>query len=541
MQATDFLKPSNILNTRDVQDYILKEITSKQGFQLATLPMILNSVTGIRSDLMELYMKYTATVEGVTKGLLYQQAALYEGILFGYNTETKKISLYTASDDVIRLIDPEYELKQDTAYALNKDGSYYAVRLDLTYTAVNDFKVKITKLNVKTRPSYKDTIFVPLTTIYIFNNFIKLVLSKGKTLKVLQDRAGVMKERFVSSNAEVLQRYSDNAQFARLVSSGYMSQLLSGVVYVPVVGAPSTTLGLTRVDAFTVEGISVVSDTGDLVEVSDYSPQILLIVNSLISNLYASKYHESTIDSYNSMVEVLVDIVGQKVFLDKLNSIETPKDMPESAIISFEALSALLTDLNDQQISTLWDNLKDFGIRVKSASELAKYLDSDYEILKSSEYRENPEAFKDLIQTSVVKVVTTNQSGKFSTMYITNNEDILSKIYGDDYFAKFESVGVKLRKAKYLLDNGSSLDEVAAYCGFDSLAGSDTGSVEGNKELVSDYVTNVLGYKPRKFTPNDFMVLGKRVFGTVTPTGVKDYYCNVDLSKVHQVVRTYKI
>ena len=167
---------------------------------------------------------------------------------------------------------------------------------------------------------------------------------------------------------------------------------------------------------------------------------------------------------------------------------------------------------------------------VKLVSENYKYLGN--QISKEDLYSE--------LANGLLKVVTTKKDGSFSTMYVTNDSNILARVYGENYLIQFESLGVRIRMAKQYLEQGElTFDEVMEYLGFTELIGKGALSASDNLKIFEDYVSNGTDYKPRKLGSNENLVLGRRVFGVVGPSGVEGYYCNIDVTKIHEIVRVY--
>ena len=262
-----------------------------------------------------------------------------------------------------------------------------------------------------------------------------------------------------------------------------------------------------------------------------------MVVITLLTNWLYSIYSEETVGQYNSYVETLVDIISQKTFLDYVNEIKTPKNMPEDAIISLEGATRIIRDLTDQDLQKLWTAYKEEGMETNNPQELVKLVSENYKYLGNQISKED--LFYEL-STGLLKVVTTKKDGSFTTMYVTNDSNILARVYGENYLIEFESMGVKIRLAKEYLSQGElTFDEVMEYLGFTELIGKGALSAKDNLEIFENYISNETEYKPRKSGTNENLVLGRRVFGVVGPSGVEGYYCNIDVTKIHEIVRVY--
>ena len=144
------------------------------------------------------------------------------------------------------------------------------------------------------------------------------------------------------------------------------------------------------------------------------------------------------------------------------------------------------------------------------------------------------------MSNGLLKVVTTKKDGSFSTMYVTNDSNILARVYGENYLIEFESLGVRIRMAKEYIGQGElTFDEIMTFLGFDELVGKGAITAQENLEIFENYVANDSGYKPRKSNSNENLVLARRVFGVVGPGGIEGYYCNIDVTKIHEIVEVY--
>ena len=221
--------------------------------------------------------------------------------------------------------------------------------------------------------------------------------------------------------------------------------------------------------------------------------------------------------------------------MEVVDDIVTPKDMPSDAIVSLEAANLILRDMTDQQLQDTWLMFRERGMQSENPQELVKLISSSYEQLPTDI---STGELRDLLNNSILKVVTTKKNGSFSTMYVTNNEDVLSQVYGADYRKNLESIGVRIREAKKYLGQGElTFDEVMEYLGFDSFIGRGPELPKDNLATFEELVATESNYKPRKSNSNENLVQGRRLFGVVTPKGVDGYYCNIDTTRIYQIVK----
>ena len=521
-----------------IQSEIVQSVGVGKSLSLPTVASLLNSHKGLR-DLVQEKFDSVGTKSGKYGDVAYDiqllQGVLFTSLVFGYHKPSGKVALYTACEKVITAISPEYNFNIGKTYDLNVEGVLNAARVDIDYTSKETFNAKLTRLTVKTNLVSDEYILVPLESVSALAGIIKDQLSKGRVAYTQQLVSGLVKERFISMNATVLRKYTDSPEFASDVSSKSVIQLARHKAYFPVVGATSNTVGMTAIDLLLLEKLGFVKDNGSLVEVSDFGGIIRLVVTSLLSNELARNYSEELQSKYNEYVSGIVDIITQAKFLEVVNDIVTPEGMPSDAIVSLEATNLILRDMTDDQLQQTWLMFKEKGMQSGNPQDLVKLINTSYEQLPTDISKEE---LRGLLDSSVLKVVTTKKNGSFSTMYVTNSEDILSQVYGADYRKALESKGVLIREAKKYLEQGElTFDEVMEYLGFDSFVGRGPELPKDNLATFEELVATESDYKPRKSNSNENLVLGRRLFGVVTPKGVEDYYCNIDTTRIYQVVK----
>ena len=521
-----------------IQSEIVQSVGVGKSLSLPTVASLLNSHKGLR-DLVQEKFDSVGTKSGKYGDVAYDiqllQGVLFTSLVFGYHKPSGKVALYTACEKVITAISPEYNFNIGKTYDLNVEGVLNAARVDIDYTSKETFNAKLTRLTVKTNLVSDEYILVPLESVSALAGIIKDQLSKGRVAYTQQLVSGLVKERFISMNATVLRKYTDSPEFASDVSSKSVIQLARHKAYFPVVGATSNTVGMTAIDLLLLEKLGFVKDNGSLVEVSDFGGIIRLVVTSLLSNELARNYSEELQSKYNEYVSGIVDIITQAKFLEIVNDIVTSEGMPSDAIVSLEATNLILRDMTDDQLQQTWLMFKEKGMQSGNPQDLVKLINTSYEQLPTNISKGE---LRNLLDSSVLKVVTTKKNGSFSTMYVTNSEDILSQVYGADYRKALESKGVLIREAKKYLEQGElTFDEVMEYLGFDSFVGRGPELPKDNLAIFEELVATESDYKPRKSNSNENLVLGRRLFGVVTPKGVEDYYCNIDTTRIYQVVR----
>ena len=528
-----------------VKQEIAKLLTSSIGLKkdlaIPTINMLVNAKQGFGQFLLDEVKAHGGVDEGKYGKVEYQiklwQGALLSSLVVGYHKPSGKWALYTASEKFISAINPSQEFSIDKIYDKNVEGILHALRVDIEYVSKDEVTAKLTRLTVKTNIVANEYILVPMESFVVLTEIIKNSLAKGDLLFTTQTLGGIRKDRFVTRNALVLEKYADSKAFAQKVSNEVYPQPLSLKLYCPVVGATSNTTGLTALHLLNIDKLAKIKDNGNLVEVSSFGGNIRMVVITLLTNWLYSTYGEETVGQYNSYVEALVDVIGQKMFLEYVNEIKTPKNMPEDAIISLEGATRIIRDLTDEDLQSLWSTYKEKGMETNNPQELVKLVSEKYNHLGNQISKED---LYSKLSNGLLKVVTTKKDGSFSTMYVTNDSNILARVYGENYLIEFESLGVRIRMAKEYIEQGElTFDEIMTFLGFDELVGKGAITAQENLEIFENYVANDSGYKPRKSNSNENLVLARRVFGVAGPSGIEGYYCNIDVTKIHEIVEVY--
>lgn len=526
---------------QEIAQLLTSSIGLKKDLSIPTINMLVNAKQGFGQFLLDEFKARGGVDEGKYGKVEYQiklwQGALLSSLVVGYHKPSGKWALYTASEKFISAINPSQEFSIDKIYDKNVEGILHALRVDIEYTSKDEVQAKLTRLTVKTNIVANEYILVPMESFVVLTEIIKNSLAKGDLLFTTQTLGGIRKDRFVTRNALVLEKYADSKAFAQKVSNEVYPQPLSLKLYCPVVGATSNTTGLTALHLLNIDKLAKIKDNGNLVEVSSFGGNIRMVVITLLTDWLYSTYGEETVGQYNSYVESLVDVIGQKVFLEYVNEIKTPKNMPEDAIISLEGATRIIRDLTDEDLQSLWTTYKEKGMVTNNPQELVKLVSEKYNHLGNQISKED---LYSKLSNGLLKVVTTKKDGSFSTMYVTNDSNLLARVYGENYLVEFESLGVRIRMAKEYIGQGElTFDEVMEYLGFYELVGKGAITAKENLEIFENYIENDSGYKPRKSNSNENLVLARRVFGVVGPSGVDGYYCNIDITKIHEIVEVY--
>lgn len=436
----------------------------------------------------------------------YELMATYgvalSGVLWGYDLKKGKMSLYTSSIQLLRSFaskgilvgkkEPtEIELQtiEKTLYKSDRikkslrdcKNKLVCVRLD---TELQGKSLAIKCTVPRSLPSLDDTIFVPFDTVSCAVSLLQELLRSN----VLQVRMGD-KVRNVTLNKDVLASIYGEERASYLCS--FSPRIYNRQFYVPSLGASKYTSGVTNLR---VEEIDEVKKVGlndiDLSEINlDYS-----MVN----------------DHY----------------LERLSKIPDKKVVDIAESFGLDCLNAPLDDLrerlknvpNEMYARDIWEVMKKYPKVFNTAGYIKKpsKFGSNYTRINIPN---STEELQLLLNKGVFKLLINKRDGSLSTIIGTNDKTILSSMLGDNYRAKYESEGVRLRYAKWLMELGKSADEIMYLSGIDI-----SGDMEQRLSAIDDRTT----------------VIKQSHLVTVRNLQARDstdFYKNVDLSSLVELIQ----
>ena len=230
---------------------------------------------------------------------------------------------------------------------------------------------------------------------------------------------GSIKVRGTSLNTKHLAHYCDDPLAVEGLTAEYMP--IQGCMYVPSLGAPSTTAMMTRVDFINLDRI---------VKLGGYED---------CRRLGIQKSRDG-VDELFKEQSIILSLADMKVNnLDEF--FRTVSKLPNAGI---------LEGVNPEEIgvSTVANYLHTSTRGIENrALKVVKGATERYEIRKSlvgiEPYAVTWASLYDELKNHLVKVIWKKPNGKYSSAVCTNSSDILKKVYGTDYFGKYESFGVR--------------------------------------------------------------------------------------------------
>lgn len=410
---------------RQVIDDYLKEQLNADVFYLPNINTLCNLSNEFRNDIVFAYesrLPITGKDGDVTEGMKVLQGMALDGLFYAYNLEKDLLELYTANDQVLNSVHGGGTYNAGKTYELNMKGIVNAMRIDVTYQSPHsgEYEAKATRLAGARVLDHEKFLFIPYGVIARFIQMFKSMLGRGRVVRVIHNADGAPHERLVSVNPAVLSEFNHDSGFTS--SLEMVDFRYNGSLYLPVVGAPSTTAGITRIDFAGIDKVEAVHRREVSVEVADNDPWSM--IEREITKIFVRQVFASGDDSVKPRLWKLLKRLGTEI----------PFDSEE-----YEYIRAV-HDLSSTERSKLWELLP---------PKLAEYGDRMANLLDRFEPVAIPKSVPDLqklMLDAVYRIVVMrSKGGSFYTVYATNNNQVLEMAYGKNYISRYEDENVRLR------------------------------------------------------------------------------------------------
>ncbi|MGV3076366.1 hypothetical protein ACEE21_14890 [Clostridium baratii] len=531
---------------KTIDAYISDNLKKKgDNFFIPTIQTIVERDPELEQELINLYNRKFPM--GGTEDIDYEikllQASVLDGLVVGINTEKGgDFQIYTANIGAIFGINHESKFNMDKTLELNKKRIVHAVRVDIDYTSEEGFNYKVVSLNKNTNLHIMDLDtfegrfhLVPYIAIQRSMSFFKEMLDDMRILDVRQDKGELHKARYITCRKDVLARYSDNEEFAKLLKPSYFP--LKGFFYAPVLGASSLTSGVTRIDLLDVCNVKNVATVENISKPSG-GLESILTESSIMTIL--SEMYETDLVGYQEIVDKLPN--DNEILTGAVYDVDKGVPNPVSIIKYMHGLNKE----DKAKVEALIPGLEEAVSRKKTV--LNRYQEIDPSTVDYTD-------IKAMLNEGVYKFLIRKKDCTYSSITLSNCPRVLRELYGEDYFAKYESFGVRLGKLQNcislkLFDREYPLEVWLNHCG---LPVSDE-IVSKLKELADNNVVgnalreellNLFDRKPktssrkstRRNTSNDELILARVCLASMTTSGSLDFYRYLDMSKVVSIYR----
>lgn len=491
-------------------------------------------------------------VSEIPDDLKVLQASLLDSVCYGYNVKTGSISLYTLNFGMFGVDGDELSKGlYDKIVEFNTLSGIYAYRVDMEYNPKNKAMLdwKLVKLTAKTVIREGEIELIPFSSGYRFMALMKNLMKKGFVLETRSEYPNGDKVRCITENIKVLKQYCDSELAVEGLKCSYYP--INGFFYAPVVGAPSTTSMLTKINIFNLYHIGQIKTAKEIQKLGVQKPKDPLLeeIKEVVISNYIFKLKE-------------LDNTEFEEFINYLNSF--PDDakliVEDNRELSTSAVSSYLHSLKRGTVNQI---LKSLPKEVKSESDTYINLMNSTRPASDSEM----EDLRGLFKNHICKILIKKKDGNFSTFTGTNSEEKLKLIYGENYFKNYESFGVKVNYIireltkhpilEGLLSNSTEkvleyvkdyLSPVCGYCGFtdfeedihkflgicfvDNLNG-----CEFYENRFRELMYNFVGEKlvEKKETDN---ILVRNIYArdSIETKGLVDYYRSIDPNKIVRVL-----
>lgn len=541
MRATDLeksLKSTIYSKYRKVMDnFILSNLKKEStNFSIPIVQALVEGGSQLEKELLNLYDRKTSIEDtsGISDEIKVLQASVFDGLVVGVNIEKGgETAIYTANMGTIFGLDSESKFSFEKTVDLNRQGIVNAMRIDIEYTSQEGFSFKPVSLNKNTNLKVVNLetgegrfLLVPYIAIQRAMAFFKDMLDDKRVLEVKQILGDVVKTRYITTREEALVKYCDNEEFARTLKPDYFP--LKGFFYAPVLGAPSTTIGKTRIDLISIDDIRSV--TKPKVEKARDG------LSSLITDsVVQSELVRLSVEDENRYCNLMIRLPHISEYIEDVGS-----TVPNTVGVMKYLHSLKEGDYMDAVLE-----IDKETNTIDRSNALLKVLTSFDKVDKDSFSTEN---VKSLLKDGIYKFTIRKKNCEYSSMIVTNNEDYLKQLYGEDYFGKYESFGTRLYKFENLIKDGKDINYALKYCG---LSGEDDIQGKVNEIMSTDLLdknhhdrlaelfdtSDTSTKKTRRSSSNDSIILARKCFASLTGNGSVDYYRYIDLSKVESIYR----
>lgn len=408
-----------------------KSKIKRKDFEIPTLQRLLNDcIPGYAKDAEQIYinkMKDYPGYEQVNVATMVSQGALFDNLCFVYDTVKDSICLATMNFELLYNLDVEYDMLKQVL-SKNKKGIVKAYRIDIDYSnSESEFTFKAVNardfdIDEPTEDSAEGKRFFVIPYIYILR-YMKILeqVLKEKTLTVVQNVGGIEKVRVISLDENVLAKFCDNPNAVKGVQARFFP--LKAFFYAPSVGSPSTTAMVTNINLFNVENVKATSEY----DIKKYNIQkpVNPIRNIVGEGIVCNVLMDLKSKDLNAFSDIIDSFPNRKLYLSE--NVEE---------IGVGSISKFLHSLSNVGLNKVYKKLG-----------LVEEIDRREKIITSSEGRQlTPEDMKkleDILKNNVCRLVIQKKDCRLSSVFCTNNKEILKGVYGNDYFGKYEGFSAK--------------------------------------------------------------------------------------------------
>lgn len=471
-------------------------------------------------------------------------------LAFIYNPDNEKFELHTSSVSMIqRLASQGYvegATKKDAAElsvqkavdalsgnkkiltSLKKDNVIQTVRLDPSMNG-RELKFKITVPH--SQVDIVKTMIVPFTCYMqvikdlqsLFKRgFVRVTMNEGEKVRVVTLNHGLLSKIYTPDRVNQLSGFAPNA---------YMKSF-----YVPSVGASVYSLGVTNIKPETIDKL-------EMVNLKDIDLSEVNVDFTMVRPYFIQQLNNLNLQQLKTLIKNLAIPVDASFTRSKAGCIS----LLENWVYTSQDAKAY-----ESNLYLLMKESPFFDI-----SGLSNMQNIYGNMMQQVNYPGSPAGLAQLLNTGVFRITTRRRAGSMSTHIVTNNPTELKRILGDDYFARFESYGVKLNYAMNLVvamgkKYGSNTPLKKESDIYSKLAEFDIYLSDEDKERVLTYEDLYVVLNKAKANEVDanktvvsqaHLVVARNCQAWYSPEEEKpyDYYKNIDPNSIVSIVRLSEV
>lgn len=522
--------------------YVSRLSERDANFYIPVLDSMVEVAPNLKGKLIDLYNKTFGMekgVESVPDYIKVQQGALLDGLMFGYDLNKRVAELYTMNAKLLFGMDTDVEFIDKTIMKKNLSGELKAFRIDVTYrNDSSSFEFKA--VNHRKVLDMKNVIMIPYLSIVRGMKLLESFINSGAVLKLVQHVEGIEKVRAVTKSTKVLAEFCDDEGAVEAIDCDYFP--LVSMFYAPVVGAPSTTAMVTKVNLFNLDYVSKLKSKEMLkrmgIEKCENPVRDMVAQNAVISALERIKAKSE--DDYSALL-------GRFPKNDLIFTGDTRGGSEVSPIM----VSKYMHQISREDLEQIYKIVPGVEHEIKSKSFLMK----NFKVVKPEGGTFTEGDIRRLAKENICKVLVRKSDCTMASVLCTNSEAILGLVYGKDYFGRYESLSVRLNKLESMIaKDGTMLAEACDYCGFKGehqkllISCINDALSEGSKDITypmcvkmgidkaAGKIREDMGVKQRATSYTEGNVMVRMLFANIDEAGkVQDYYRTISISKIIQV------
>lgn len=405
-------------------------------------------IPGLREALLGVYNNifsenYSYIIPDVIK---VTQGMMMDSLAFGVNMQTGDVALYTMNIRSLFGLGVDQPKLYNTCFDLNSKGIIHAYRIDSTYRVGDKLEFKAVNLIANKKLQASNFCFFPYEVVYAAMRFISGMLDRGVTFRVVQTLdSGVIKERFISLNENLLGAFCDNASAVKGLKVEYYP--VKGYMYAPVLGAPSITAMVSQINMFNLDTLSPVTSKEELKVTKAANP----IENMILRESISIRFKEMNKSGGWEFMDAVEAIPGIDSYF---------KSSDDKYMVSEVGLSKILNKMSQDDLNKVCD-----AIGARGAYNSIKLLVNENSLVDTSGM--SVSGLRKLLANGVYNVIIRGMDCKMHSIMVTNSKKVLSQVYGEGYFAKYESFGPRYWELVRRVSNGiGTPEEILTYCGF---------------------------------------------------------------------------